>query len=564
MKTEKNLNCVKPNSSTCCPSGSVIKNPILPGFNPDPCIIRAGDDYYIATSSFEWFPGVPIYHSRDLVNWELSCYALKTKEYLDLTGEEASKGVWAPCLSYCEAEKRFYLIYSNVHCNNSWFFDVDNYLIWTDNINGEWSKPVYLNSSGFDPSLFHDDDGRKWLVNKDVDFRPGKEDDRSIVVQEFDVQKCCLIGDPVEISRGATKRSFVEGAHIYKHNGTYYLVTAEGGTGYGHCVTVMRSKSITGPYEPDPKNPILTSAAWEFTASEAAPYMMAELCNPMAGVQKAGHGSLVETQDGQLYMAHLCGRPILPQRRCYLGRETSIQKMTWTDDGWLRMADGSNIAKAETPAPGLPEHAFPIEDPKCDFDNGFMSPHLCSPRSPVSPDWADLTSRNGYLRLRGRESLTSRYNVSLVARRVTSFNAVAETKLEEFSPERYHHMAGLTVYYNSNNHYAIYKTFDKDLGECVCAYSYSLDRVTALCKPIKLNGSADIWFRANIDGPSLILSYSENGEDFKPISLDLDMTVLADEYAHQMFTGSFVGIFAMDLHTRSKWADFDYFSYKNL
>ena len=133
----------------------MIQNPILRGFNPDPSIIRVGDDYYIAVSSFEWFPGVPIYHSRDLMHWQLIGHALKTKEYLDLTGEEPSKGVWAPALSYNESEKRFYLIYSNVHCQNPWFFDVDNYLIWTDDIKkGEWSKPVYLNSSGFDPSLF--------------------------------------------------------------------------------------------------------------------------------------------------------------------------------------------------------------------------------------------------------------------------------------------------------------------------------------------------------------------------------------------------------------------------
>ena len=240
----------------------MIQNPILRGFNPDPSIIRVGDDYYIAVSSFEWFPGVPIYHSRDLMHWQLIGHALKTKEYLDLTGEEPSKGVWAPALSYNESEKRFYLIYSNVHCQNPWFFDVDNYLIWTDDIKkGEWSKPVYLNSSGFDPSLFHDDDGRKWLINKDRDFRPGRMDDRSIIVQEYDSERNTLIGQPTVISRGATKRGFVEGAHIYKHNGMYYLITAEGGTGYGHCVAVSRSKSVTGPYEPDPQNPVITSAA---------------------------------------------------------------------------------------------------------------------------------------------------------------------------------------------------------------------------------------------------------------------------------------------------------------
>lgn len=540
-----------------------IQNPILPGFNPDPSIVRAGKDYYIAVSSFEWFPGVPIYHSRDLMHWELAAYALRSKEYLDLTGEEPSKGVWAPALSYCELEKRFYLIYSNVHCKNAWFFDVDNFLIWTDDIRGEWSKPTYLNSSGFDASLFHGDDGRKWLINKDRDFRPGRMDARTIVIQEFDVQSCTLLGQPTIISRGATQRGFVEGAHIHMHNGLYYLITAEGGTGYGHCVAVSRSDSITGPYEPDPKNPVITSAAWEFSASESSPYMMPELCNAEAGIQKAGHGSLVETQNGELYMAHLCGRPILPQRRCYLGRETALQRMIWTEDGWLRMADGSNTAKAVVPAPQLPEHAFSAEDIVHDFDGGFISPHFCTPREPMTSDWANLSSRDSYLRLRGRESLTSRYNVSLVARRVTSFHARVVTKLE-FIPERYHHMAGLTVYYNCHNHYALYKTFDENLGTCISTYLYSEGRLRQLSIPIGIPPEAPIWFRADIDGPSLTLSYSLEGKDYAPVSLPLDMTLLSDEYDSEMFTGSFVGMFASDLHTRHVWADFDLFEYEDL
>lgn len=187
---------------------------------------------------------------------------------------------------------------------------------------------------------------------------------------------------------------------------------------------------------------------------------MLEPCNPKAGVQKAGHGSLGETQNGEFFMVHLCARPILPQRRCYLGRETALQKMTWTDDGWLRMADGSNIAKEFVAAPNLPEHPFTEEDLVNDFNEGYISLHFCSSRDPITSDWANLSSRNGYLRLRGRESLTSRYNVSLVARRVTSFKGKVVTRLE-FSLNSYHHMGGMTIYYNCYNHYSLYKTFDE-------------------------------------------------------------------------------------------------------
>ena len=167
----------------------MIQNPIIPGFAGDPSVVRAGDDYYIATSSFEWFPGVPIYHSRDLKNWKLADYALKTRKLLDLTGVKPSAGVWAPCLSFCEEEGLFYLLYSIVHSKNNWYFDVENYLVTSRSIHGPWSDPVYICSSGFDYSLFHDTDGRKWIVGKDRDFRPDRIDRRPIILQEYDPEK---------------------------------------------------------------------------------------------------------------------------------------------------------------------------------------------------------------------------------------------------------------------------------------------------------------------------------------------------------------------------------------
>ena len=141
----------------------MIHNPILPGFHPDPSIIRVEDDFYLVTSTFEWFPGIPLYHSKDLKHWQLVDHLLKTPKQADLLGVEQSRGVWAPGLSYDEQEGRFYLTYSVVHSRNNWLFDVDNYLMWTDDIRGEWSDPVYVNSSGFDPFIFHDDDGSKWI-----------------------------------------------------------------------------------------------------------------------------------------------------------------------------------------------------------------------------------------------------------------------------------------------------------------------------------------------------------------------------------------------------------------
>jgi len=544
----------------------MIQNPILPGFHPDPSIIRAGDDFYLVTSTFEWMPGIPLYHSKDLVHWQHVDNLLKGKRQIDMTGERPSRGVWAPALSYDEKIGRFYLVYSNVHNQTKSFFDVDNFLIWTDDILGgeeAWSDPIYLNSSGFDPSLFIEDDGSFWIVNKDRDFRPENIDKRAIVVQQYDWETKSLVGEPTVVSRGVTQRRFVEGAHIYKKDGYYYLVAAEGGTGYGHAVTVARSKKITGPYEASPYGVVLTSQPEEFAATEKTSCMMPEQFNPEAGLQKSGHGSLVSTKNGEWYMAHLCGRPVIPQLRCVLGRETAIQKMIWTEDGWLRMADGSNLAKLTAPAPDLPLHPFPAENPVCDFDQEELPLYWCTPRNEITPDWADLTSRPGFLRLRGRESMSSYYRVSLLARRLTSMNAEVTTLLE-YEPTHYHHLAGITCFYDAESHFALYKTYDEVKNtEILTAYMFEQNMMTMVGNPAILKKGGKLWLRMKVINDKLHMMYSLNGNEFMNFGEPQDITILSDEYSKcGWFTGAFVGVFAQDTHTQSKWADFDWFKYE--
>lgn len=541
----------------------MITNPILPGFNPDPSLIRVEDDFYLVTSSFEWFPGIPLYHSKDLKHWRLVDYLLKTKAQIDLTGVMASRGVWAPGLSYCAVKKRFYLVYSNVHSQNKWLFDVDNYMIWADDPLGPWSEPVYINSSGFDPSVFHDDDGSMWILNKDRDFRPANIDKRAIVIQPFDPDKKALAGSPSVISRGATRRCFVEGAHLFKKDGWYYLLTAEGGTGYGHCVALARSRAVTGPYEACPHNPVITSTAQDFTGTEQLPFMMLDRYNPAAQLQKAGHGSLVSTPNGEWYMAHLCARPLMPQQRCMLGRETALQQMEWTEDGWLRMADGSNIAKLEVPAPKLPAHPFPPEDPQSDFDDDTLPLCFCTPRNEITPGWADLTGHRGYLRLRGQESMSSNYKVSLIARRLTSFRAQATTLLH-FTPEHYHHLAGISCYYDNESHFVAYKTFDETSGQAILSgYAFIHKQMEEFGVAVPVPMEAPVWLRAGMDNGVLQFQYSLDGAQYQPLGPPQDMTWLSDEGSEcGCFTGTFVGMFAQDTHTKSKWAEFDWFRYE--
>lgn len=222
----------------------MIKNPILPGFNPDPCICRKGDDYYLVVSSFEWFPGIPVYHSKDLKNWELYTHILTDETKIDLKKLPSSKGIWAPCLTYCEEEDLFYIVYGIMNSMNARYFDVDNYLITSKDIKGEWSEPVYLHSSGFDASIFHDDDGKKWITSLDWETREGYEKPGVICLVEYCTKKKEIVGYPKRIWSGGTDRGCIEAPHITKRGDYYYIMCAEGGTGYGHSVTMGRAKNI--------------------------------------------------------------------------------------------------------------------------------------------------------------------------------------------------------------------------------------------------------------------------------------------------------------------------------
>lgn len=238
-------------------------NPILPGFNPDPSILRVGDDFYIATSTFEWYPGVQIHHSRDLVHWRLATRPLTRASQLDLRGVPDSCGVWAPDLTW--ADGRFYLMYTDVKrygettvngAGGASLRDFHNYVVTAENIEGPWSEPVHLNSSGFDPAIFHDDDGRSWLLNMLWDHRPDKGRFGGIVAQEMCRNSLQMLGERKLIFAG-THRYFTEGPHIYKHGGYYHLLVAEGGTGWDHAVVMARSRDLLGPYEVHPDGAVL-------------------------------------------------------------------------------------------------------------------------------------------------------------------------------------------------------------------------------------------------------------------------------------------------------------------
>ncbi|CAM4012942.1 glycoside hydrolase family 43 protein [Cohnella lubricantis] len=545
----------------------MIRNPILKGFNPDPSILRVGDDYYIAASTFEWFPGVQIHHSRDLVHWRVLGYALDRESQLDLKGIEASGGVWAPCLSYDESDGTFYLIYTIMRSTNGNYFDMDNYVVTAKDIHGPWSERTYLNSSGFDPSLFHDEDGRKWLVNLEWDFREGYEHPGSIVIQEFDAKKMALAGKPRSISRGATDMGCMEAPHLYKRDGYYYLMTAEGGTGFGHGVAIARSRSLFGPYEPDPRNPIITSAREVgLNRRGVDDYLKPYQYNPESYLQKSGHGSLVETQTGEWYIAHLCARPLKPQVRSMLGRETAIQRCEWTGDGWIRLANGGQMAEAVVEPPRLPAHPFEDAPEREEFDSGRWNADLNSLRVPIDESWASLKARPGFLRLRGRESLFSLHEQSLVARRLQAFDAVAQTCVE-FEPDNFHEMAGLTLFYDQRMFYYLRIYYSETLGgKCLgILYADNGARTELTESRLSVADWDRVYLRAVIKQGALTFYGSPDGVHWTQVGPELDASKCSDEYSSSgHFTGAFVGICCQDSYRKSKHADFDYFEYREI
>src|SRR5262245_20322289 len=405
----------------------MIRNPILPGFNPDPSICRVGGDYYIATSTFEWYPGVQIHHSTNLADWRLVKRPLDRATQLDMRGNPDSGGIWAPCLSH--ADGLFWLVYTDVKRLDGNFKDAHNYIVTAPAIEGPWSDPVYVNSSGFDPSLFHDDDGRKWFlsmlwnhVSQGVGGNPKHPSFAGILLQEFDPRQGKLVG-PVRNIFAGSSHGLVEGPHLFTRKAWYQLTTVQGGTGYDHAVTMARSRSIDGPYELHPDIHVITS-------KDA----------PDAPLQRAGHGQIVETPDGEVYHTHLCSRPLPGLRRSPLGRETGLQRCVWGDDGWLRLAQGGLIAAVDVPPPTSDAKRVEKDFGRRDFDGDRLPAEFQWLRTPVPERIFSLTGRA--LRLFGRESIGSWFEQALVARRQEHFSYRAETSLT-FQPADYQQAAGL-------------------------------------------------------------------------------------------------------------------------
>lgn len=531
-----------------------IANPVLTGFHPDPSICRCGEDYYIATSTFEWFPGVRIFHSRDLAHWRLVSRPLDRISQLDMTGNPDSGGIWAPCLSY--ADGQFWLLYTDVKVIDAPWKNGRNFLVTAKDIAGPWSEPIPMGNGGFDPSLFHDDDGRKYYVYRKWGPRHHSNPNNHILLQEYFPDEHKLSEKRVRLFSG-THRKLTEGPHIYKRGNFYYLLVAEGGTVYQHTATVARSEKLFGPYELHPDETIVTTAH----------------C-PENTLQKAGHASLVHTHTDEWYLAYIVARPLVLDSQdvtddmrgyCPLGRETAIEKIYWKDD-WP-YAVGGQHAKNFVDAPDMEAREWSENEYFVDtFDSAELDPEWQTLRIPFSRTIGELIPEQSILRLYGRDSLVSLFTQATVAQRWRHFNFEASTQLS-FQPRNDQQTAGLVCYYNTLNWVYCFVDFDEELN-CRTIKVIQVDKGDALyClheKPIVVSQAAShIWLKVSVNEAVFQFSFSLDGIEWHAIEHTFPAWKLSDDYimGKGFFTGAFVGLHCADISADGCHADFHRFEY---
>lgn len=423
------------------------RNPILTGFYPDPSITRAGDDFYLVNSTFAYFPGIPVFHSRDLVSWTQIGNVIDRPSQLDFDGLGISRGVFAPTIEYHQGT--FYVLNTCVDCGG-------NYLVTATDPAGPWSDPVWLRGvGGIDPSLFFDDDGRAYVLNNDAPVgTPLYEGHRAIWIQEFDPAtkqtfgaRTLLVNGGVDIS---TRPIWIEGPHITKLDGWYYLTAAEGGTAVGHSQVVLRSRSVRGPYIPYARNPILTQR--DLDPDRRDP------------VTSAGHADLVRTRNGEWWATFLAVRPY--EGDYYnTGRETFLLPVRWVD-GWPVILPADERIPFVHGRPNLPREAAPaipttgnftVRD---EFDGPTLAPYWLRIRTPRER-WHDFTSHPGALTLRARPQHIGRLaQPSFVGRRQQHMSATATTAMR-YLPAREGDRAGLLAFQNDDHYYLMSVTVEE-------------------------------------------------------------------------------------------------------
>ncbi|MEW6507126.1 MAG: glycoside hydrolase family 43 protein [Bacteroidota bacterium] len=527
-------------------------NPILAGFYPDPSICKVGGDYYIVNSTFAYFPGIPVFHSKDLVNWKLIGHVLDRPEQLNLDGFGVSRAVFAPAIEYNKG--KFYVTSTIVDGGG-------NFIVSADKPEGPWTNPVWLPEiNGIDPSLFFDDNGRAYITyNSDApNNKPLYDGHRTVRMVEFDIINLKVISEPIILVDGGVdiskKPVWIEGPHIYKINGTYFLNAAEGGTAEDHSQVIFKSDKVDGPYIPYEKNPILTQKHLD--------------PNRKFPVTCTGHADFVRTDEGSWWAVFLACRP--HNGNYYTGRETFLAPIKWID-GWPVINPDYEEVQYYYPLP-IKQTSGKVDIPysgnftlRDEFDKEQLHPSWIFLRTPHEM-WYNLNSKKGYLAINLRpETCSGKLNPSFIARRQQHNKGYASTSVL-FNPLSENEKAGLIVFLNETCFYYLCKSVEN--GKPVIQLFRSLDKPVSdnemeLIKQIDytkltMNGSVNLKIETNGDHYSFY--YSLEKEDWKFIE-KLDAPFLRVQIPRD-FTGCVFAMYATSLGKQStNKAYFDWFEY---
>jgi alpha-N-arabinofuranosidase len=528
-------------------------NPVLAGFYPDPGICRVGDDYFLVNSTFAYFPGIPVFQSKDLVNWKLTGHVLSRNEQLNLSGMGVSRGIFAPAIRYHDG--LFYVTCTLVDGKG-------NFVVTAKNPAGPWSDPVWLNEvNGIDPSLFFDDDGKAYIVYNSIppDNKSLYNGHRTIRMNEFDYRNLKVKSDNKILVNGGVditkKPAWIEGPHIYKKYGYYYLMAAEGGTGFEHSEVVFRSKSLQEPFVPYQNNPILTQR-------NADP-------NRKFPITSTGHADLVELPDGQWQAVFLGTRPY--EGDYYnTGRETFLAPVEWKEQ-WPVINPNSIEVLYHYPLP-LPEHNsnntkysgnFFYKD---DFSNTRLSADWIFLRNPKE-SWYSLTGKKGFLSLRLRpETVGGRLNPSYAARRQQHINCEASAALL-FHPTNENEKAGLLVFQNENHFYFLCQSVEENkpvvqLYQSSKEAADSNQMILLATKTLNSTSKNATGLKIVSSGGRYDFYYSNNNNNWQLLKDNVDGKFLSTKEAGG-FVGCTIGLYATSLGTKSNAvASYDWFAYK--